>query len=276
MIEIVGCKSDIINVLKSDYKWDKISIIGSLSLDSVIIYVSKSTDTYSEVTEAELEVQQAKVYIEDEGTFHYDLVSADGKHFQAQILGLKIGRKYKIFASANNLPSVETDWIIIPEITIIEDLNVIKTNGSYRSPNQISFSFEDKIGANYYYLDIVLKKANLIGNVASSPPSFTESACYDIFAFSDMCFEGKKAILQYTSYSETIFPRTKGYQVADFIIIRFGGVSEQVYKEKLASNSGYDLISSINEPPLTYTNVKNGYGVVFAHNLKDYVLPVPK
>jgi hypothetical protein len=272
-----GCKSDITNELKSNYKGDKISITGALSLDSVNLYVGKTTDAFSEVTIDEIEAQQAKAYIEDETrTFHYDLESTNGKLFRAKKIGLQVGKKYKVFASAKDLKSVETDWILIPDAVVVEDLIVRKTAGSYRSPNEITFSFQDKVGINFYFLNIVLKREKLLGTVPSFVPTESESACYDISIFNDICFEGKKATLRYGSFGETNFPSIKGYQLADSIIIRFGGISEQWYKLKLSSNTGDDLIDGINEPPLTYTNVKNGYGVVFAHNLKDYVLLVPK
>ncbi len=272
------CETEIVAKLKDNYTGDRITISGGLSVDSINLIIGKSTDAYSAVTEEKLTALNIFAFIEDEGkTLNYKLSSPDGIKFKAGNIGLQPGRAYRIIVTADNLKTAMTDWIIIPQPTTLENITTIKNPASGRISNDVSFSFQDQPGIDYYHFSAAIIKSKAYGSaVLAIPDEIINGSCYALRVFKDQCFEGKKISLTYQVYTDSYFSGFKGPQIGDSIAFRFGKVSKEVYLNHLARPNDDGIISGINEPPLTYSNVQNGYGVVYAYHLKDYKLAILK
>lgn len=277
-ITLFRCDSNVIGKLKSDYEGDKITLTGFLTTDTILLIIGKSTEAFGNVSPDEFKAKNPQVFIESEdGHFRHTFFSSDGIHFSAGKIGLLAEKSYKLTVTAADLPTVETAFIEIPENITIENLKTIAIPGSGRITNEISFSIQDKSNPNYYFFDVGIQKGTS-QNTAPFwvPEDGIADNCYSVFAFQDLCFNGKVINLTYRLSPDGYFKGFNGLQVADSIIIRFGGVSKEVYLSQLAVPIDDGFIEGINEPPLTYSNVKNGYGVVFAHSLQDYVVTTVK
>lgn len=272
------CDSDVTGKLQSDYAGDRLTLSGFFSVDTISLTVGKSTDAFSPIERGELLAKNPQVYIEDEGgTFQFKLTLSDSAHFYAGKIGLIAGKKYRIVASADNLDAVESNFMQIPDLLSIQNLTFKNLPISGRITNELSFDIQDSPNPDHYFFDIAIKKANLLQTAPFwVPEDGILDNCYAVFVFTDLCFNGKRTNLTYRVSPDGFFKGFKGPQVADSIVIRFGGISEEAYRSQLAMPVDDGFIEGINEPPLTYSNIKNGYGVVFAHSLKDYTIPVSK
>jgi hypothetical protein len=272
------CDTNIVATLKDNYTGDRITISGSICVDSINLVIGKSTDAYSTINEAKLTALNIYAFIEDESkTLNYKLSSVDGINFKAGNIGLKPGSTYRIVVSADNLKTAMTDWITIPQPTTLENITSIKNPASGRVSNDVSFSFQDQPGIDYYFFRAALVKSKVYsGALVAIPDEIINGSCYAIGVFKDQCFEGKKISLTYQVYTDSYFSGFKGSQIGDSIAFRFGKVSKEVYLNQLAQPTDDGIISGINEPPLSYSNVQNGYGVVYAYHLKDYKLAILK
>jgi hypothetical protein len=275
---IQACESNVTGVsLKSDYKDDKITLNGWFSADSVDIVIGKSVDALKSFsTKGPFKAANPQVYIENENkSFMYPLRTKDGLRFTAGRIGLKAGDKYRILATAQDLASVETNFIELPQLLRIENLKTSALQEGGFKQNEMNFSLQDPAGVNFYFMDAAyIKKGRIQNAVTYAPTDGLINNCYDQFTFSDVCFDNKRINFRYRVLldAETgpnaVFP--------DSLILRFGLVSQEMYLGRLTINENEGIIPYINEPQQTYSNVKNGYGSVCAHALVDYRIPVVK
>jgi Domain of unknown function (DUF4249) len=270
-----SCETDSFE-LDLKYKGDKIVIGGYISVDSLHLTISRSANLVDSFRINDLKLINPKVVIrERDGAFSQQLSSQDGFRFIAKNIGLQVGKAYQIQVTADKLAPAETDWILIPELVTIDSFKTEPYRRNEVIGHVLDFNLKDPLGENFYFIDF---KATLRGAKSRNSTQgwpFDEQIngnCYNAGLFDDMCFDGKNPTFKYVVKTSQVFQRRGNEEEqGDQLIIRFGSVSKQLHLAR-SQGSGDDIIEGLNEPPPTYTNVKNGYGLVFAFNAKDYVI----
>jgi hypothetical protein len=272
---LVGCDKTFEANIKTPFEGSKITLNGVLEQDSVSFKLSKSLNPWGNYKEADYYVKNGKIWIQDENKNTIaSLTSNDGYAFSKVGKMLKIGAKYKVYASAEGLKQVETDWLIITDG--VKPTFSQESSTGFWNGNKLNILINDiENQHNYYsvarYGIFHAKKENLEFGVFDLKAN---QSCYSNRIFDDACFDGKQKTLEYGFLKEAY--TNKGQVVFDTIQILFGTVNKDAYD--LWNSLGYSapdaLIDGLNEPPPSYSNVKNGYGVVFTRNWSSYVLLV--
>jgi hypothetical protein len=273
-----ACDKSVNTEVKIQYSGDKITLNGVLETDSVSFKLSKSLNPWKTYQGIEYYVKNGKIWIEDENkNTIINLTSKDNYTFSKVGKLLKVGAKYKVYASADGLKQVETDWLTIsseikPTFLQEKGLGQGKPDG-----NKINILVNDAQNKSDYYsigrYGIYQGRQIPIEFFTLGP---SKENCYNTRIFDDACFNGKQKTLEYGFLKEIY--NGSGIIKFDTIQIFFGTVNKDAYD--LWNSFGYNgtdpLIEGLNEPPPSYSNVKNGYGVVFTRNWSSYIIPVKK
>jgi hypothetical protein len=262
--------------LDLDYKGNKLVIDGFFNVDSINILVSRSTSIVDTFKYSDLKLSNPKVVIrEKDGPFLLELTSQNGFTFKAKNVGLKVGKAYQVQASADNIASAETDWIVIPELITLDSFQTEPYRRNDVIGHVLQFNIKDPAEENFYFINFRATLDGLKSKNSTQGWPFDEQIngnCYNGGSFSDQCFNGKKLTLKYVVKTHQSFkPRDNNGEQGNGLIIRFANLSKQAHLGR-NQGSGDDIIEGLNEPAPTYTNVKNGYGLVFAFNSRDYVI----
>jgi hypothetical protein len=267
-----ACSDSYKGTLTDLYPGDQLSVNGFIGLDSLYILVGKTANPYSAVfTDSDLIAENSRVFILDQDDVLIDEVfSIDGIHFTKSLTGLKPNAKYYIKVSAANLPVAETELIEIPTFVPIDSLNIIENNPLFGNSFQLNVFFKDIPEVDYYFTEIGVIGENGVGRNATTGVINEEinSACYRIGAFDDGCFQNGTGLLQFGVIKDYQFG-SSAYQSARFLVLRIGSVSKSIYDYYQSLPTDDALIDGLNEPSITYSNVKNGVGYVFGQNWKD-------
>ncbi len=273
----VGCEKSFQSTIKIPFEGNKITLNGVLEQDSVSFRLSKSFDPWNNYKEADFYIKNGKIWIQDENKNTIaNLTSKDDYSFSKVGKLLKVGAKYKVYASADGLESVETDWLTITgevKPTFLQEVKPSSWDG-----NKVSILIKDNENQHDYYNVARFgifhgKRENLEFFLFDSKK---DESCYNVRVFDDACFDGKQKTLEYGFLRQV--STLKGYVELDTIQILLGSVNKDAFD--LWNSLGYGgpdaLIEGLNEPPPSYSNVKNGYGVVFTRNWTTYTIPVKK
>jgi Domain of unknown function (DUF4249) len=277
IVAIQACDSEITPSIQSNFEGAKLAVQGSISIDSVYLILSQSVDPTTRVRNFDpYKVKNGSIYIESEdGGLRFQLNSNDGLTFKAYKIGLKSGKSYRVVAKADGFQSVNTNWILLPPAVAVQNLrcNQLSTSGVKR--NELSFGFEDSGEKNFYFVDLGIKKGDRLTNAVFDIA--TRNSCFPDRIFNNSCFSGRSLNLSYNLRTEAQFEGGNETQLADSIQLRFGLISEELFRAYQTSNrNDGGLISGLNEPAPSFSNVIGGIGYVYALNLKDYVIPVCK
>ncbi|MEY4905837.1 MAG: hypothetical protein RLZZ292_3652 [Bacteroidota bacterium] len=262
---ITGCESQLSPQIISNYEGNKLNLQGMISPDSVKIQLSQSLSPFENHQYKDFFIKKGVIKIYDSQTqLLATLTSSDDLHFNFYKKSfLQAEQKYKLVASAEGLDEVTTDWIIIPPKTAHTlDFKIIDLQiGEYTAEVEGSSS---SFNANYYHAAfIVIHNGKRFFNYLTP----NNMDCIKSATFSNTCIDGNKATLKY------YFPHTAnipffGLTVVDTLVYRFGSVSKEAFLwQESKEESDDSFLEGINQEPIpSYTNVKNGYGVVFGQN----------
>ena len=171
--------------------------------------------------------------------------------------------------TATGLTDIKSTPILIPEFVPLDSIAQTLSEPLGPNSNEVALYFSDVPGENYYFTSFGVTKNNLRRNaITGIIDDQINQKCYAIGTFPDECFQSSAATLRYgiqKNYQFNIL-----YEPADSLIFRFGAVSKELLELEKNRPSDNEFIEGINEPPLTYSNITNGYGVVFAQNWMDY------
>jgi hypothetical protein len=272
LLLLAACESNIDWEFSGKYEGDKLALSGFLSPDSVHVFVSKSTNPLRDFTSEDLVARNPKVFLLDaNGQIIREINSTDQRKFRLGEARLIPGQSYKIRAMAEGLKTVETDLITIPQLVILEQTEYKLGTFGNDTVHQVRITFTDLPAKQYYTFGGALKKGTQLArsNTVVPDKEFAEG-CYSPSLFTDLCFQEKRVGLTYLLFREAYFPIEKRRIPGESIVIRFGLVSEQAFLQGQSVPIDEGIIEGVNEPPVAYSNVKNGYGVVYAYNVRDY------
>jgi hypothetical protein len=272
-----GCTGRQIDDIQLDYIGDQLTLVGYISPTEIKIKAGKTQPSdVSFFLSALRPPPDTKLQLLDEkDSVICQLDLSDNSFFLKNDLQLEIGAYYRVRATALGFATVESSLLLIPEplsdleIQPIQDIDDLGIPGA--TAGKLAFSFTDRSPERaYYHINFGLKK-----DTATYTPGVWiineqwQEQCYSINIFSDDCFNERNVELQY-GFQKVISALSQTPK-ADTFLMQFGPATSDLYhyyKNNIINNDG--LIDGINEPPLTYTNLTNGYGVVFAQNWKEY------
>jgi len=276
-----GCNGRLINDIDLDYIGDQLTMVGYISPTEIRIRAGRTrpADGSFYVAElfppADMEIQ----LLDARDSLIHRLTLTDRRFFVTKNIQLKIGFAYRVRATATGFPTVESTLLQIPEpiadfaIQPIKDIDDLGIPGTVAG--QLDFSFTDQSPIrNFYYINIGLKKdTSVYPALVWIINEQWQQQCFSIDVFNDDCFNQQNVTLQY-GFQKVIYSLSERPN-ADTMLLRFGPNTPELYhyyQTNIIKND--ELIQGINEPALTYTNLSNGYGVVFAQNWREYKVPL--
>ena len=271
LLLLSACDSRLEADLNPSYEGNKITLNGFLSPDSSWIQLTQSVSPFLNHSESDFFVKNGKIWIENkEGNLVLALTSQDGFNFRDYSNILLAGQGYKIKASADGLNLVETDLVEIP-------IKIKKINFSTLQPTDLgrgSFTlsfFNNAAFPTYYNINAISLSKEGIGsvNIAADKDVIKNKCNFFRLTFSSDCLDENESQLSYR------YESGNGLNVAlDSFVCRFGTVSESafLYAKTLDNGNESALFDGINDPIPSFSNVKNGYGVVFGQNWETYKL----
>jgi hypothetical protein len=272
VLTLVACESNVDWEFAAKYEGDKLALSGFLSPDSVHVFVSKSTNPLRDFTDEDMIARNPKVFLLDStGQIMRQINSKDQRKFRLGDAMLVPGQSYKIRAMAEGLKTVETDLITIPQLVLLEQPEYQLGNYGNDTVHQVRITFTDLPAKQYYTFGGALKKGTQLArpNILIPDKEFAEG-CYNSSIFTDICYQEKRVRLTFLLFREARFLGEKSRTPGESIVVRFGLVSEQAFLQGQSIPIDEGIIEGVNEPPVAYSNVKNGYGVVYAYNVRDY------
>lgn len=275
-LSLHSCDSSVTGNIDFEYEGDRLTLNGFLSTDSIKIYAGKTVGIVKSVSIQDFIVPGIVVTVHDESGRQWPLTSKDGIIFRAPTNFLVPGNTYRVRAKASGYTSVETDQIDIP--VPLTTTTLVQNGTRIWEGNEeaaiVTLAFDDPPGKNFYTCHFLVQKGQKYLSAASDlSQNITNRRCYDGRTFNDLCFDGQRTEIEYEVRKNHQFTSNTPV-LADSIVCYFGGVSEQFYQhwENYPKNDGF--IDGLQELPITYTNVKNGFGVVYGRTWKVYKIVV--
>jgi Domain of unknown function (DUF4249) len=272
-----GCESNIKGELKDLAEPEKLSIYGMVSPDSVWVQLGKSVNPYKNNKINDFSLTGGQIWlINDQNQVIQALSTKDNKNYYFRNAKLKVGNAYKIRASAKGFETVESSLVIIPDICTPDFTVLLPT---YKQLNvqavDLSLGFTDNAATKDYYLINYLRiYKGVVGEVLGGNLKNYEAnkACYERGQlFTDECFNGKKKVeLTYTFLAPLGTYNGKAIDEGiGTIWMRFGKVSKEYYELYPSGKDESGIVPGLSDPLPTKTNIKNGYGVVFAQSWQE-------
>jgi Domain of unknown function (DUF4249) len=279
LLLFVSCLKDTKKKYTIDYEGDKIVINGFIDpTEGCVVNVSKCVSSSNMVSLADFEVLNPRVYLIENGIVVRELKSMGKGLFKSDSLVVQIGKNYAIRASANQLETVESETVIIPDSAHVSNLTMAKDSLSFSTKRRIfNFKLTDRqIGQrNFFRLNLRDQNERVIGykyldglNINTVECDFND---YDNITsggsftyFSDKCFDNNFIIADYIAqYSSS---RT------DLVTLTFEvtGTSKEFFDYCKSIQQPFGRERAFLEPQSLYTNIKNGYGIFYAQNAKKY------
>ena len=263
----LACDSRLEGELAPDYIGDQLTINGFLSPDSVWLKVGKTVNPYEDYKSRDFIAPQLRVFVLDQQGGETELLSKDGLNFKSASLRLAPGALYRVKAIAPGLADAISEPILIPDTALLHNPRIEK-DAADPQRGLLYFSFYDRPGKDHYLATFSLKKGNWIGGGGHIwlHNEDLNGKCYRYGIFPDDCFGPARNTLVFGYNTQYLKP------IPDTLIIRFGKVSESVYKAQESNPPDDGFIQGINEPPATYSNIKGGIGMVFGQYWKEYAV----
>ncbi len=271
----VSCETDFLGTLENNFEGEKITVNGFISPDSIWLQIGKSVSPYAGSFKiGDFLLRDAQVFIIREDGRELPIFSKDGYNYTESQMGLEPLQYYRVKVISSTLGKVVTDKILIPDLTTIYNIKQKDRSDFFEPATRVSFTFDDTSGNHFYLTQFAVKKDTIVKNgVHWLDNIFLAETCIERLAFSDQCFDGKSLALDYmliNTYQSLDATRKAAKVKADSVIIRFGQISEELYVYRKKNILDDDAIIEINQAPISYSNVPNGYGLVFGQNWKEY------
>jgi hypothetical protein len=263
-----------------DYAGDKLVVNGSIDGNGTIkIALSKSQSPAGFITNEGFNIKNGRVWLyENDKLVFEEMADSKGK---IKITGYKpqVGNSYRIKAVADDLDTIVSDAVILPNAPNYENLILRKDNSYVVNTNAFSttrigavyFSVKvkDDIRNNdYYMLDSHVQinkdsvKNYLNGTVRDESQCEFEGVAFGEIIFTDKCFNGGNYEVEY--FSEHEFTGTMNIELSI--------IDKTFYKYLRSVDQPTDLELAFSEPNLAVSNIKNGYGMFVAKNTKTFSL----
>jgi hypothetical protein len=288
LLFLCGCRGKEVDITLP-YSGDKLVLWGNLKAGNPLqLRVTKTFNPVGDVP-ADVAVRNAKVLVIKNGKEYLTLSpsSLEPGIYKADSL-VEQGAEYKIKILHPAYPTAESEPVVVPrklsQVAFERDRNVVGQINSSIRQDLLSISIGAQQEPLYYMLSFLAyfenheyvsywpAKDNV---VAAEEDCFTwmndEKGRRDaIFLFSSLCLPLSKNELKFYVASEVTFNENGGIYVtrpAQKMEMRIGIVSKEFYqyaKTLYDQPEGVDLL--VLPPQMAMTNVKNGYGLIFASN----------
>ncbi len=272
----VSCLKDVSKQYDIQYDGDKIVINGYIDTkEGCVVYVSKSISSSATSTLDKLELNDARVYLIEDGNLIIELESMGKGLFKSDGFTPKIDKKYAIKATSNTLKTVESESVVLPDSAQITNFRMIKDSITFNIKSSI-FYFKlidsQPFQRNYFKIDAVNDSTKTayndllqyFDNLNINTLECDFDSDYNSNYFSDKCFDNiyidAKYIVQYGRSN------TKVTEIS-FIVAQ---TSKEYFEYSQSLVQPFNKIRAFIEPQLLYTNIKGGYGIFYAQNAKKY------
>jgi Domain of unknown function (DUF4249) len=265
-----SCKPD--DSYNPNYDGDKLVVNGVIEANiGVTVDVSKSQSPGGIIPNGGYKVKNPRVWLYQNDSLIGEMkLNATGKfgvNFKPQV-----GKFYKLKAVADNLDTVESLPVLVPDFPKVGAYSLRK-DSSYAGnsgKNAALFSFELKDKANeknFYAIDsyVQITKDSISDELSAGVfPNLTscEFITYRSTYFTDKCFDGSSFTVNYVTDH-----RDKGVWKIELSSIN---KNFYTYYKNLDQPPTYEL--AFVEPNIATSNMKNGYGILVAKSTRSFSL----
>ena len=266
VVSTVSCKK--YYDYNANYNGDKLVVNGTIEANvGVTISLSKSQSPAGIIPLQEFNIKNGRVWLYQNDTLVAEMTRNSKGKYTIEQFKPQEGKVYRIKAVAENLDTVESEPVIMPQAPTINSY-ILKKDDSYainQSRNAAFFSvkIEDNLSdKNYYLLDsyVQIRSDSIYAHYLKGVPNDYESCEVSSFAnivfFTDKCFNGSNFTLDY--FSEHNNKGVLKVQLSSIDKLFFN------YLNNREQPTGLELAFA--EPKQVVSNIKNGYGVFVAKN----------
>jgi hypothetical protein len=269
---ISSCKpNDNYNI---NYEGDKLVVNAVIETTTgVSVALSKSQSPVGIISDEGFKVKNGRVWLYQNDTLVAEMsVKTDGR-FTINNFRPQAGKSYRLKAVAQNLDTVESLPVVMPDAPIITSYSLKQST----IPNinvgrgNILFSFnlkDDGSLKNYYYIDSYVQiDRDSINRFFQRGLQNVYSDCEfgrlgNYVYFTDKCFNGTDFNIDYGSEHSK-----KGT-----IAIEVCGINKDFFTYLDDFDQPEGLRLGFAEPKFAVSNIKNGYGIFYAKNAKVFSL----
>jgi hypothetical protein len=235
--------------------------------ESLIVLLTKtfgaldaSDDSDPEELFDQIAVNDAFVTITGPNTVDTLVMIRDGVYGGITI-AFEAGETYHLYVKSETLGVVTASTVVKPQVSFEDIEATIFYNGFDDSLAQVTHTFTDPPGKNWYMLNVQeVEREDLIENLLN-PRAFTR-------LLEDASFDGQR-------YQETfrVFPRD--YAPGDTIAVSLSNISKEYYDFiKLRQDNRFSFVEYLSEPVNYPSNVKGGKGFfnLYVPDIRPFIL----
>lgn len=286
---LVGCRGKELEI-SLPYSGDKLVLWGDLTAGkSIRVQLTRTFIPIGEIP-AELTVDGAHVEVFKNGEAWITLTpSEDEPGVYISTVAISAGETYQFKARAEGYPEAESEEIPIPEflsaISYARERDVPPIINPYTPQDRISLTFSENENYRDKYVMLsffMFYKEDTVASYWPAPDNVVanEADCHTwasskrrktSFLFSGQCLPAAGATLKF--YIENrknhfiSWEKPSEYEYPWKVELRIGSISKEWFDyAKIEYDQPEGLDRLVLPPQMTFTNVKNGYGLIFASN----------
>lgn len=290
LLSLVSCRGKEVDV-PLPFEGEKLVVWGKLEVGKPVrIQVMKSFSALGELPENPV-VNAAKVFLYKNSNLMATLPNLDKNGNYGSDLIIESGATYRVTVEADGMPTAESEEIEIPEAIPNMKFTIQKNTQPELNPNTpqnlVSIQFNEPIDNSFMEISFLshFSTVSSSGAFFSARNSMTsDKDCYEFtHSFSDLyrrnfLFNGAcvaaNSPLRFSLMAQRSFynPQTNegGTQYVQRISMKLATFSKAWFTyTKVIENQpdGLDLL--VLPPQKAYTNIKNGYGLVYGYISKE-------
>jgi len=268
MLLFVACELEKPVDLDIAYTKDRLVVYGLL--DSKGVFVQLSHTVHPLQPKDENSVQNATVELFAQNTKLFNLISInESQYISPNDFFPQQNTEYHIVVTANGFETAVSEKQKLPFKVKIDSLGTIQKFGT-----GLYYKFTDPLLENNYYRDdynVFFGSKN--ENNYSRFPS-------DLGIFSDIDFNGKSTQQKWESihFSDYKIENNQLIEIpADSVRVRLFSISKDLYLhlKTLFDYEGSNADPYIDQPPIVYTNIKNGFGIFGSFAVDSLTVTIP-
>jgi hypothetical protein len=263
-----SCKPD--DSYDANYDGDKLVLNGLIDTNiGVSVDLSKSQSPGGIIPNDGYKVKNGRVWLYQNDTLVAEMtIDAKGK-YTVKNFRPQAGKSYRLKATADNLDSIESLPVVVPDLPVLTAYN-FKKDSSYainkeKAAGLCSITLKDKAKErNFYALECYVQiradstECYLAGPVLNLSSCEFGSSCFMLFT--DKCFDGTTFSFDY--FSEHTNKGTMKFELSSI------DKNYYEYIRTFDQPKGFEL--AFVEPKIVVSNIKNGYGIVVAKSTRTF------
>jgi hypothetical protein len=259
---------------KIKYEGDKIVINGYITPQKgCVINISKSIPAIGTFPVSSLEVNNARIFLFENGKNILELKSIGKGNFISENFTPSVGNRYAIKATADNLATVQSSEVIVPDTPQVKKINMLLRKGTNTDDiADFEISLNNLKGIEVKYYTIICTSYNekdylaqYFSNLDINNISCDFNSNFDakIQYFSNKCISN--GIFQ-TNYA-VVYGHDSRIKQLDLTL---SSISKAYFDYLQSQQQPIGKEKAFLEPTAIYTNINNGYGVFYAQNSVKY------